>query len=212
MTSAWFWSEGKFRPGREIGRRWLKRPTPRNDDGAVLVLALIFTVIISVSVLALLSLTGTDLLNTSNLKGTRDATYAADGATSVAIQSVRYSQYYYPGSFGSPCTPSSVAITIDGEPMMVYCQGTQDAGSNPTRVVTFYAVPASDPSCPSTMTSGAWPACQAAAIIEAEVAFDDFAAGAGGYDNCPPSGQNINNPATCGSGQEITSWVVENDQ
>jgi len=87
-----------------------RTPDSRDDAGAVLILALVFIIVIAVVVLALVNLSGNDLLNTSNLKKQRSLEYAADGATTAAVQAVRNSYLAYNGgsglgAFGALCTP-----------------------------------------------------------------------------------------------------------
>ena len=53
-------------------------------------MALVFVFAISLMLVALVSLAGNDLLNTSNLKSLRSLEYAADGAVDAAVQAVRY--------------------------------------------------------------------------------------------------------------------------
>jgi Tfp pilus assembly protein PilX len=176
----------------------------RDDAGAVLILALVFIIVIAVVLLALVTLSGNDLLNTSNLKAQRSLEYAADGATTAAVQAVRNSYLAYNGTVGTSgalCTPQGVVITqLNGDSMIVDCTNqayNPPTGPNPsaqTRVVNFYT-------CHGTsVTAGA---CSASnALVQAQVTFDDYAP-SGGY-SCSPG-----NTTTCGTAETIDTWVVE---
>jgi hypothetical protein len=178
----------------------------QDEAGSVLILALVFAFVMAIVLMGLLNLSGNDLLNTSNLKAQRGLEYAADGATTAAVQSVRNSYLAYNGTFGTsgaPCTPNGVAITqVNDDPMIVDC--TNQAynppvppnylGSSQTRVVNFYT-------CSGNKTSTNFCGTKNA-IIQAQVTFDDFAQSGGYY--CGPG-----DTMTCGSGETIDTWVVE---
>lgn len=197
----------------------------RDESGAVLILAMIFTLIISVTILALLGLGSGDLLNTSNLKDTRNLSYAADGATTVAVQSVRYTYYAYDGSSGpsgdlasgTPCNPTAAwPLTVDGYQMVVDCAwDTNETYSNTvttsqTRWIDFYTCPYNGAASlqqgycvpPAEYVPGG---AGAPALLVATVVFDDY----NEFDvgTCGPG---AGNQATCGSGQTVNSWIVEN--
>jgi hypothetical protein len=182
-----------------------------DEDGAILLLALVFALVIALVLVALINLAGNDLHNTSNLKTQRNLEYAADGATTAAIQSVRNSYLAYNGTLGAIgalCTPlggappgtPEVMTQVNGDSMIVDCtnQAYNPPGPSPsaqTRVVNFYA-------CASSNT-GANACTTANALIQAQVTFDDYAP-SGGYD-CTGLGHTT----TCGSAESIDSWVVE---
>ena len=67
---------------RQVGRSVAK---PRNDVGAVLVLALVFAFVSSLIVLGIVEWSGNDLKNTANFEVDRTALYGAGGATQNAI-------------------------------------------------------------------------------------------------------------------------------
>jgi len=183
---------------------------PRSDEsGAILILAVVFITAIALILLALVSMSGNDLLNTSNLKTQRSLEYAADGATTAAVQAVRNSYLAYNGTVGAVgalCTPdgpsgASVVMTqVDGDAMIVDCTSqaynppSSPSPSAQTRVVNF-------DTCTGTSTTAG--ACTAAkALIQAQVTYDDYAP-SGGY-SCGPG-----NTTTCGTAEIIDSWVVE---
>jgi hypothetical protein len=159
-----------------------------DETGAILILALVFVLLISVSIVALLTVGGNSLLVSSQLRTQRSIEYAADGATDAAVQAVRYSYNTY--TTAADCLPESVAsMTISGIAVTVDCSGTGPALSSQTRIVTFYA-------CQQT-------ACTSSnAIVTAQVTFDDYSA-TGAY-SCSSA-----SVTTCGTGMTINSWTVD---
>src|SRR5579872_4413222 len=71
------------------------RSSTDNEGGAVLLLALIFVIVVTLSIFGLITFGGTGILNAANLQGQRSLEFAADGATTAAIQAVRYSNYQF---------------------------------------------------------------------------------------------------------------------
>lgn len=172
-----------------VRRRSARRSPVRNEAGAVLILALVFVLIVSVSVLALLSLGGGSLLSTGNLRTLRSTEYAADGAVDAAMQATRYSYNAYTTS--GNCLPNGApTVTISGTTVMVNCSGKLNTQSASTRVINFYAC------LQSTCTS-------ANNILAAQVTFDDYST-TGSY-SCA-----VSTATTCGTGMIINSWVVKN--
>jgi hypothetical protein len=90
-------------------RQDYESPCP-DEEGVVLLLALLFVVAIAFVLLGLLSLSGNDLMNTSNLQSQRASEYAADSAVDAAVQAVRYSYYAFnsaqPVAYDNPCVPN----------------------------------------------------------------------------------------------------------
>jgi hypothetical protein len=170
-----------------LSHRSGRREVIRDEQGAILILAMVFVLVISMSVLALLSVGGNSLLVTAQLRTQRAVSYAASGATDAAIQSVRYGYSAY--TTAADCLPQSVAsMSIGGVSMVVDCSGTGPVASAATRVVTFYA-------CQQAT-------CTASnAVLIATVAFDDYAAT--GALSC-----SAYSTTTCGTGVTITSWTV----
>lgn len=174
--------------------------TCENESGASLLLAVIFVMVISVSLAALLTLGGNDLLNTTNLRVERSLEYAAGSATDAAIQSVRYSYYAYSGGSGDVppglCLPNSAtSIAINGDAMTVYCSGIENPNSASSRVVTFFA-------CEGTPASG----CTSNnAVLQADVIFDDWSLSTPSVHACAAG-----NKATCGTSDKTLSWTIEN--
>src|SRR6202035_47505 len=88
-----------------------------DESGAVLVLALVFVIVMAIALLAVVSFAGDGLRNSANLKGQRALEYAADSATTAAIQTVRYSYYAFDGS--PPTNPSNTGCLPDGAVLIV---------------------------------------------------------------------------------------------
>jgi len=164
----------------------------------------IFVSVVSLTLLALISMSGNDIKNSVNLESERSLEYAAAGATNAAIQAVRYSYYAFNGSTGhsgDDCLPDGAAftnpdgntnsMTLNGIVMRVDCSGMLNAGSQNTRVVTFDA-------CDLTT-------CTAAnSVIVATVDFQDYST-SGSY-QC--TSQEV--ISSCGTGFVIASWIVQN--
>jgi hypothetical protein len=201
---------------RLVRRSWKDRRShqsisvARDEGGAILILALVFILLISFSVLGLLTFGGTGIKDSASLQGQRSLEYAADGATTAAIQAVRYSYYAFNGTpgpqnnFTNPAgdclpdgavmtVPDTQTLTINGVTMTVDCTGslyTIPVPQQNTRIVTFYACQQS--SCTSDN-----------AVLAATVAFQDLST-AGIYDcyDAPDS-------ASCGTAMIIQSWTIE---
>jgi len=180
-----------------------------DESGAVLILALIFIIAIAVIMLSLLSLTGNDIINASNLQSERSLAYAADGATTASIQAVRYSDTQFSTSATQPCMPDDASsVDVDGVKITVACDGTSmDAEATPsclanrstlactTRVVRFFACTVGGPSCSAGSSN---------LVLQAEVAFDDYSDPPESTDVCAPS----TGTETCGSGMAVVFWSV----
>jgi hypothetical protein len=180
----------------------------RGDNGAVLLLALFVMTGVSLMLVALVSLAGNDLHTTSLLRSQRSIEYAADGATTAAVQNVRYQFLAYNGAPAS-CTPATASgsFTVNGVAMTVTCSGEFGGTADPpacdpvaapnipcvTRLVDFYAC-----------TQGPCSANNPNNVLRAQVAFDDYAA-----PGVPFACDSSLGTKTCGTGMEIMSWVVD---
>jgi hypothetical protein len=163
-----------------------------DESGAVIILALVFLLLTSVVVSALLSQAGNNLRNVSHFESGRSLVYANDSATDIAIQNVRYNP--------NDCTLSMPTIDIptdanpgDDQVVQVWCTSIPNASSAVTRQVTFSACTASQISAGCS---------QANPFVQAVIDFDDYS-----------FVQLIANPgpctATCGSSMTVVSWVVK---
>lgn len=115
----------------------------RNEDGAILLLAVIFMVVISLVLVALVSLAGNDLLNTSNVITQQTLEYSATAAADMAIENVQYTD---PSLAGGPvaCLPAKA-----GQPSPASVQPLPD---NVSKAPTIWVTCSYGP----TMTYGPW--------------------------------------------------------
>lgn len=179
-----------------------------SEAGAVLILALVYIIVISLTVAALASWSTNDLHNTGNFKATSELHYAVSSATNTAIQSIRYAPLPSstppqkqatptpPGNCWTPTgSPTSSQVTINNYTVDVWCSTYEDLsnGSGNTRTVTFYA-------CLSTLTSAQ---CQNAPMLKAVVIFDDYPSGGGVF---VPVQCNLG-VGQCGYDQTLISWI-----
>jgi len=183
-----------------------------DEDGAILILALIFVIIVTLSILALITFGGVGILSASNLQGQRSMEYAADGATTASIQAVRYSSYSFGNAQPVDCLPDGAVLTlalnpttnmyqsttaemsINGNDMVVDCISGLPVQSVPqfTRVVTFYACLRANAPCTANNS-----------IVAATVDFEDVSSA--GVNLCTSATV----ASTCGTGEVISSWVVQ---
>ncbi|HEY5110696.1 MAG TPA: IPT/TIG domain-containing protein [Acidimicrobiales bacterium] len=172
-----------------------------DENGSVLVLALLFLVAISLILAALASWVTNDLNNSSKFSSARSLQFAANSATELAIQSIRYTPLLSAGqtlnaSPPTPCwgsgPPSQLtgSNSIDGVGIEVWCSTVWAPSSASTRVVTFSA-------CLSGVLAST---CAINPTLAAVVAFDDY-----------PPGVSTPNPGVCavycGTGLTVESWL-----
>jgi hypothetical protein len=174
------------------------------ESGAVLILALVYIIVVSLIVAALLSWTTNDLKNTHNFNAASEIRYAVSSTMTTAIESVRYSPIEsplptknVPTGWEECWTPHSGTVSqigpIDGYTVDVYCNTVEDVSQAATRTVTFAA-------CLSTVTAAS---CEATPLLSAVAVFDDYPAGGGIIlsTQCNVEG------APCGEGESLTSWI-----
>jgi hypothetical protein len=180
----------------------------RSDSGAVMILALVYFMAMSLIIAALARESTNDLSNTSKFAYTFALQNSAGSATQVAINFDRYnSSTFNVAPATNPAVPclgaggSPPSLTFDngttGDPtqfvntISVFCTTVWTPTSANTRVVTFYA-------CPYTATvTGA--TCQATAILKAIVTFDDYPSAL-----AAPIDAECN--VWCGTGEAVTTW------
>jgi hypothetical protein len=161
-----------------------------DERGAILVLALVFVLAIGLTVVSLANLATNDTVNSTNLANQRSLEYAADGATSMAVQNVRYSGNPYTSSPAS-CLPNGSSVNFGGTSMWVSCTRQQfNPVSGVTRVINFYA-------CRTATCSSS------NAVLQAQVTFDDYSVS--NVYACTPGGS----IATCGTAMTINRWILE---
>src|SRR5665811_2405762 len=79
------------RPDQECARRAAPRhPRSRGETGASLILALIFSLVVSLVIVAVANWAGANLRNTSKFTSAHSIRAAANNANEIAVQYVRY--------------------------------------------------------------------------------------------------------------------------
>ena len=189
--------------------RWARGDARRDESGAVLILALVFLVTVSVIVGALTDWVTNDLMNTASFNSTQTLNSSATNAVTLGVQSIRYTPLLYNTSTladetlnASPpsyCWGSGPSQAFN---MNVYCSSVWNPTKAATRKVTVSACPISR-TAPVTGTAS-WTAaqrsCAAAPLLQAIVTFDDY----------PPTG--VSGPSQvqcvtyCGSTLTVNSW------
>jgi len=175
----------------------------RHDEtGAVLVLALVFLVAVSLIVTGLLTFVGTSLTDSGTYANDRNLQYAATDAVNLAIQNTRYQFDNYglldaasPQSCLSPVYP----VANEATSIAVYCSMVwqPDNADGYTRTITYSA-------CPS---GGTATACAAAPLLQAIVAFDDNPPGSVQPTSVPTKCTQIINNGSCGASLTQLSWL-----
>jgi type II secretory pathway pseudopilin PulG len=167
----------------------MHRSSPCGESGATLVLALVFVLVISLVLMAIVTLSGTNLIDTAQLQNARSLEYAADGGVDAAIQAVRYQPS--PITACSPTTGFPLPATINGVTnIVVFCE---EAAPLFERQVTFTA-------CPSSTLDLTDCQNQKSSIVQAVVLYSDVKNGClSGGPGCILVGQSAT----------VLSWTVE---
>ncbi len=176
------WRRLRTRPNTDS---LIESSAPGDEAGAVLILAMIFLVAVSLIVAGLLTFVGNSLTATADFTSEQSIETAATNAVNLAIQESRISfasqmQNAFGGAntplgsqpsacwfdSGAPQQPPAIA----GEPQIsVWCSMIWQPFSAATRTVTYSA-------CPSSETNVA---CAAAPLLQAVEVFDDYPPGVG---------------------------------
>ncbi len=173
-----------------------------DESGAILVLALVFLVAVSLIVTALLTWMGTSLSATGSFTFERNVEYAATDAVNLAIQNTRFSfDVGSPTPFLNNATPEAcAAYTTSGQSVDVYCSMLWQPYSANTRVFTYSACSAGSPSDASPAD------CAAKPLLQAIVAFDDYPPGVAAPSPNPTPCQPISKNGSCGLSMTQVSW------
>jgi IPT/TIG domain len=187
----------------------------QDESGAVIILALVFLVAVSLIVIGLLTFVGTSLKVTSGFANERAVESAATSAVNLAIQNTRYptatAQQLSSGgapqlqllnvSPPQPCwydasTPPNwqQPPAFNGQQINVWCSMVWQPFSANTRTITYSA-------CPSTLTSTQ---CAAQPTLQAIVTFDDYPPGLG-VPNANPVACELT--GFCGQSLTQNSWL-----
>ena len=208
-------------PNSAVGRSRRPGDDARDESGAVLILALVFLVTVSVIVGALTDWVTNDLMNTASFNATQTLNSSATNAVTLGIQSMRYTPLLYttvnniptpvtlnasPPSYCWGSGPSQYTSPAQsGFNMNVYCSTVWNPTKAATRKVTVSACrisPALQPGTPAYIATwtAAQSSCAAAPLLQAIVTFDD-------YPSTGVSGPSQVQCVTyCGSTLTINSW------
>ena len=168
----------------------------RDDDGAMLIIALVLILAIAIALGAIAQLATGSLKTTGNLKTQRGTEIAAENATTMAVQHVRvtYNQAIYTSAAGTACLPGPPG------PFVVYCVGAnKNLSSQQTRTVQFYTCPWGTPNTSCTSLSNP------STYLYAQVTYDDVIQSA-----LPPNNNLCNTvvSSSCGLSMSMTLWDV----
>ena len=186
-----------WRLRQPIGRHASDHTDTRDEKGSSLILALAFMIVTSLVVLSLAGLAKNDLNNTAKFTSAQSLQSAADSATNLAVNTIRYN--FMPQTLNAsppqPCwttNPTPSDVTLNGQSVSVWCSTAWTPLSPNTRLVTFV-------SCRSTVSALA---CAANPVLEAKVTFDDYPSPMGLMATAQCS-------TTCGVGMTIDSWAFD---
>jgi hypothetical protein len=175
----------------------------RDESGSSLILAFVFLIVTSITVLALASWVTNDLNNTSKFQNAGSLLYAAGGATQSAMWSARYTypQYTVPSSMGYPCPGTYPSVSINGYLVADWCVALRPPGlpANVTRQITFTAC---------LITSGQGPLTSNCSnpLLTAVVIFDDATSSGSQFNtNCT----SLSTQSTCGHSMAVVRWKVQ---
>jgi hypothetical protein len=108
--------------------RWtLTAHRRRPDEGASLVLAMIFVMFVGLVVTTMLSFGSTALVSTTATAARGQADYDVDGALQAAINSIRQSRY--DNALGESCLNSTTTLPYPGGRVAVTCAPRADSGA-----------------------------------------------------------------------------------
>jgi hypothetical protein len=191
-----------MRSSTEIPRRRSRHSAGVRDEGAVIILAMIFLVAVGLTVVALSSWIANDVDNSTGLANARELQTAAQSVTEFAIQNIRYNPLLSTTTVApSACWGSGTTsgLTIDGYTIDVYCSTHWNPTSVSSRVVTFYACRSSATEAQCALSSGT--TASQYQVIQAQVTFDDY----------PPEGSAPVDASCqlwswCGEGMTVDYW------
>ncbi len=171
----------------------------RDERGTSLILALVFVFAIGLVLVAVGGLAANALLNTSNARAERTSTGDAENAVTIAMQYLRYNPA--PAAPPSCLPPSSTIPSSDPgvtahNPVQVQVDCIVTTTST-GRLVEFYACP---------LGASTEPACQTAALLHAEVAYDDRNAQDSNNIDCYD--QPLAVTTSCGTAVNVDLWDV----
>lgn len=181
----------------------VRRDRRRDESGATLILALVFLVIVSATVISLSGWAQGDLNSTRNFEGAQMFQSSANSATQVAMQYVRYNflQESLNASPPTRCWASNgpISLPFNNESVTSWCSTRVFDGTSAYRIVTIST-------CLSAATAAT---CETMPLLQARVKIMD--ADQSGNFTCNPVGTGTTLPlasaTTCGQGITILSWA-----
>ena len=210
--------------------RFNHRTTNDEEQGAILMLALILMLLVSLTIAGLLQWVNTDLSNSTNFQAGNVNQQSSSGAVNIALQTSRYATWADP--FTEDCSNQTMAPFTDSAsgmssarngtfftngssptskvatlvPVQVWCSGTQAANGNATnRDIKIVA-------CPVSMEPAGCSATNP--YLSTEISFVDQ--GSPTTTTTQNQGNNWNNGNSYqysyvpGLSQTITNWVYSN--
>ena len=171
---------------REGMRRLSKRgssgeASPGDEAGAVLILALVFLVAVSLIVVGLLTWVGTSLSATTTFGQSRSLEEAATSAVNLAIQNSRYT-FASQMTNASPPSACWYSNSVAQQPPVlenysidVWCSMVWQPSSSDTRTITYSACPTGGTGSPTQTTDPA--TCASAPLLQVVITYDDYAPG-----------------------------------
>jgi hypothetical protein len=167
-----------------------------DESGAVIILALVFLVAVSLIVTGLLTWVGTSLTASVSFASERTTETAATSAVNLAISQTRgtFSTQMLNASPPTACLASQPQ-TFDNLQVDVWCSMVWQPYSSATRTITYSA-------CLTTQTTNA-ATCAATPLLQAIMTFDDYAPGIGTPTANPVQ---CNFTGYCGQSMSQNSW------
>lgn len=189
---------------------WRRRPDrARGEEGASLLLALIFLVAVSLVIISTVGWAGNDIRLSAKFQDAQQFQAAANDVSEVAVQYVRFN--FLQASLGAsppaPCwspTSSASALTTNGHVVDAWCSTTwtHDANTPPDSLVRTVTID----SCLSSVSASG---CAANPLLQAVVQIGD-ANTTTGKSNCTPvTSTSSSGSTTCGTWQTIESWIFD---
>ena len=174
-----------------------------DERGAVLILALVFLVAVSLVIMSLAQLAGNNLVATVQFDNALTMKSWANSVANVALQNVRYNfaTNTLEASSPVPCWGSSTSASLQDSSsnssltMSAWCSTTWNPFSPVTRVVTVSV-------CLGGITAVE---CANRPLLEVVAAMNDYP-NQFGPANCEP-GTAQTSTSTCGTGMTIQSWI-----
>ena len=177
----------------------------RDDDGAVLILALIFLIVVGLVITAIITWAGNSLTATGDFQTERNTEYGATAAVNLAVQTTRTTfDTGSPSPFLNNPTPELCATYSNpgggSTSVHVYCTMVWQPYSSNTRVFTYSA-------CLSGTTADAsGTSCAATPLLQARFAFYDYPSAAASISSTPQECQPVSAGGACGQNVAQLSW------